>query len=72
MEKIINFIKTYGNIIALSIVALLLICAFICCVSQVAAKIAVFFGACGSIGISIILGIIAFLLIEEIKDVCSK
>lgn len=72
METIINFLNTYSNIIVLSIIALLLICAFICCITQVAAKIAVFLGACGCIGIALTLGFIAFLLIIEFKEVCSK
>lgn len=72
METIINFLNTYSIIIVLSIIALLLICAFICCITQVAAKIAVFLGACGCIGIALTLGFIAFLLIIEFKEVCSK
>ena len=72
MQTIINFIKKYGSIITLSLIALLIICAFICCITQVAAKIAVFLGTCGCIGIALTLGFIAFLLIIEFKEICSK
>lgn len=50
MQTIINFIKKYGSVITISLITLLIICAFICCLTQVIAKIGVFIGTCGIIG----------------------
>lgn len=50
MQKIINFINKYGSIITISLITLLILCAFICCLTQVVAKIGVFIGICGIIG----------------------
>lgn len=69
MQTIINFIKKYGSIITISLITLLIICAFICCLTQVIAKIGVFMGTCGIVGLVPTLSICIWLLILEIKNV---
>ena len=65
MQTIINFIKKYGSIITISLNALLLLCAFICCLTQVITKIGVFMGTCGLIGSGLTLIIYIWLWILE-------
>lgn len=69
MQTIINFIKKYGSVITISLITLLIMCAFICCLTQVIAKIGVFIGTCGIIGTIFALVICTWLLIQELKHV---
>lgn len=69
MQTIINFINKYGSVITISLITLLIMCAFICCLTQVIAKIGVFIGTCGIIGTIFTLVICTWLLIQEIKYV---
>jgi len=63
MEKIINFIKKYGNVTSIS--AILILCVFICCLVQIITKIGVFTGTCGLVGSGLALIIYVWLLISE-------
>lgn len=68
MKNLIKLIQKYNNVITISIISLLIACAFICCLTQVIAKIGMFIGICGIFGTIVPLIISILLLINEIKE----
>lgn len=68
MEKVFGFFKEWASVIFFAAEALLLLCAFIVCVTQLAAKIGVFIASCGALGSSIALAAVGLCLWWDIRD----
>lgn len=68
MKEVFKFIKQWASVIIFAAVIALLPCALICCVTQLCAKIGMFWATCGTIGTVIAIALFAFQLVFEIND----
>lgn len=68
MKAIIKFFNTWGTTIVISLILLFITFGFICCLTQLIAKIGIFISSCGLIGTGMSLAISIYVLILEIKE----
>lgn len=68
MEKVFGFIKEWASVIFFAAEALLLLCALIVCIVQIAAKIGVFMATCGTFGSGVALVSVVLCIYWDIKD----
>lgn len=67
MKRIMLFIKNWASVILLAAEALLLLCALIVCILQLAGKVGIFMPSCGIVGLLIALISIGLCVFWEIK-----
>lgn len=68
MSRIISFIKEWASVIFFAIEALLLLCALIVCIVQIAAKIGVFMATCGAFGSGVALVSVGLCIYWDVRD----
>lgn len=68
MSRIISFIKEWASVIFFAAEALLLLCALIVCIVQIAAKIGVFMSTCGAFGSGVALVSVGLCIYWDVRD----
>lgn len=68
MSRIISFIKEWASVIFFAAEALLLLCALIVCIVQIAAKIGVFMATCGAFGSGVALVSVVLCIYWDVRD----